>query len=479
MNEFRALEMIEKENSTNKKIEILTSEMDDKLEEYFRMTFGDVILNVASKTIENALEIKSPIKHRDIGERLEWWLKNNSKQSSLLAFSGIQEHNKNYGFSDFKRLFEELQGLRGNESEAKLKEFFENCNPENAKWFARCIIKNLSCGVSWTTVNKVFKKLGKKEIETFDLSLCSLIDCTTEDKMHAQLSDISEKDFYNDGGELIEGEHIWVEPKYDGVRLIVRNAILGRKKKTHALSRNGKTIESVPSLLAEFDRVFGEMKIELDGELIAKDFQTLMTQVHRKNDLSTTMPREYMVFDILSLNGNDMTYLPYTKRRETLEKLFSNFSSETIKLVKNKIIDSTQGIIDMFKQSVSAGYEGVIVKINRPYTRDRTVWWKMKPVLTADLEIVGLEQGSGRHAGKIAVLTVRDASGKVTSRVGSGLSDEVITQMNKAKDYSSWLGKIVEVRYDSITKPNSYGLRSLRFPRFVRFRFDKEKAEVL
>ena len=469
MKEFEYLEKIEHEGSMNQKLKILTEGMSPILETYFRMTFGDVVLGLAAKTVENAMGIKTPVKHKDIGERLEWWLRNKSGQSSLLAFSDLQENRPKKNWNDFLKLWEELQELSGGEMKEKVKEFFTDCNPSDAKWMVRCLMGDLSSGLSWVTVNKVFKLKGLPEIETFDLSLCESINCDTPEDMKKDLSYIIDK--YG---------KVWREPKYDGIRLIARNANMLRKKKTELLSRAGKKIESASFLINEFDRIFGVRKIELDGELVAKDFQTLMTQVHRKNDLSVTMPRQYMVFDILSLDGNDMTYLPYTERRKLLEDVFATIDSEIIQFVKSKPTDDADEVIDLYNKSVEAGYEGLIVKADAKYSRDRSTWWKMKPVKTADLRICGMEsKGSGRHMGKVSSFTVEDSTRTVVADVGSGLTDEDILKINKVKDLGTWLGRIVEVKYNSITKANERGIRSLRHPRFIGFRFDKTEPEAL
>lgn len=470
MKEFDYLEKLEREGSMNQKLKILEEGMTSTLEAYFRMTFGDVVLGLAAKTIESAMSIKTPMRHKDIGERLEWWLKNKViSQSSLLAFSGDEEQRPQKNFDHFLQLFEELQNVSGTEMKEVLKLFFRDCKPVDAKWFVRCLMGNLSCGLSWVTINKVFKLKGLPLIETFDVSLCTPLNCDTDAAMEKDLIEILEKH-----------KIVYEEIKYDGIRLILRNCNMLRKKKTEALSRNGKQIESCGFLINEFDRVFGDRKIELDGELIAKDFQTLMTQVHRKNDLSVTMPRQYMVFDILSLDGHDMTYLPYLERRELLKKVFQELDSEIIQMVKNKSTSKWEDVIELFHKTVKAGYEGIIIKVDGLYTRDRSVWWKMKPVLTADLEIVSLNTATdGRHAGKVSSFTVCDGSKTVFANVGSGITDEDIQKMNKVKDLATWLGRIIEVKYNMITNQNEKGERSLRHPVFLGFRFDKDTAEVL
>ena len=57
--------------------------------------------------------------------------------------------------------------------------------------------------------------------------------------------------------------------------------------------------------------------------------------------------------------------------------------------------------------------------------------------------------------------------------VGSGLSDELRAEIWSNK--REYFGKIIEVKYKSISKDKNTGLRSLQFPVFVRFRDDKNE----
>jgi len=181
--EIQTLEKIEKIKSTNEKLQLIKDNMTKELEEYLRLSLGDEILNVATKTIEKALRIESRVKHKDIGAQVQWWLEKSSPQSSLLQFSGLQESKEKAGFNDFKTLFEELKDSRGKDAQEKIKIFFEKCEPIDAKWFARCLVKDLACGMSLKTVNKAFKKLDLKLMEVFELSLCDTIDCSKPEAM--------------------------------------------------------------------------------------------------------------------------------------------------------------------------------------------------------------------------------------------------------------------------------------------------------
>ena len=107
------------------------------------------------------------------------------------------------------------------------------------------------------------------------------------------------------------------------------------------------------------------------------------------------------------------------------------------------------------------------------YECKRTVsWLKLKPVITVDLTVVALEEGTGKNVGKLGALVCEGTdSGKfIRVNVGSGLTDAQREAMWGSQ--SAVLGQVVEVKADAITQ-NQDGSYSLRFPRFERFRDDK------
>jgi len=115
----------------------------------------------------------------------------------------------------------------------------------------------------------------------------------------------------------------------------------------------------------------------------------------------------------------------------------------------------------------------MIKNVDAPYECKRnTSWMKWKPTLSVDLQVIGVEEGTGRNVGRLGALVCNgvDDGKEITVNVGSGFSDE------DRDDY--WansnliIGRTAEILCDIITQ-NQDGTYSLRFPRFVRFRDDK------
>lgn len=91
---------------------------------------------------------------------------------------------------------------------------------------------------------------------------------------------------------------------------------------------------------------------------------------------------------------------------------------------------------------------------------------KWKPELTIDLIVAGYTDGKGKHVGDAGALILESIDGYEIAKC-SGMSDDVRVGID-----DSWIGKVVEVKYQSVTR---YG--RLRHPRFVRVREDKPKLE--
>ena len=113
----------------------------------------------------------------------------------------------------------------------------------------------------------------------------------------------------------------WFEPKWDGVRCRVEwdGTDLG------LFSRSGREM-TLPGFGPPADR-----RVVLDAEVVALDpdgrpsFQLLQSRLHlggsRTTDAARAAPIVGFVFDVLALDGDDLTTRPFSRRRATLEEL--------------------------------------------------------------------------------------------------------------------------------------------------------------
>jgi DNA ligase-1 len=326
-------------------------------------------------------------------------------------------------------------------------------------WYRRILIKDLRCGVSQKTVNNVTKRMGLKfKVPVFSCMLA------------------------HDGAKhpkKIKGDCL-VEYKYDGVRVI---AIVKNNKAT-LYSRNGKIFYNFPIIESALSKPEYNNMV-FDGEVMSDDFQALMKQVYRKSGAQTD-DAYLALFDILPLKefNNGKSKLNSIDRKKELNQLSKTFE-DVIKLVDYEIInfDSENGqnkFSIMNKEALDKGFEGLMIKPNENFYECKRshAWLKIKPFIEVTLKIIDIQEGTGKHEGKLGAFHVEgDDDGKFFSlSVGSGLTDEDREKFWASKD--NLIGRLVEIRADAVTQSIEGEHYSLRFPRFKNFRGFKEDEKI-
>lgn len=327
-------------------------------------------------------------------------------------------------------------------------------------WYRRILIKDLRCGVSETTINKMLDKANKSNwiIPVFECQLA------------------------HDGAKhekKITGKKL-LEPKLDGVRVIT--VINFQTRTVTQYSRNGKVLENFSHITLAIEKHIDDFENNwvLDGEMVSHSFQDLMKQVHRKENVQSTDAR-LMLFDMLPLHEFLAGRSTMGQRRRTA--LLKNFKPIFDKIGNIDIISQIEVDLDemvgevQFKQfnkdAIDAGFEGIMIKdINTMYECKRsTSWLKMKPFIEVSLTVTAVEEGTGKNEGSLGAVICEgeDDGKKIKVNVGSGFTDDQRTEFWAGR--KELIGQVVEVRADAATKnQDSEDVYSLRFPRFLRFR---------
>ena len=324
-------------------------------------------------------------------------------------------------------------------------------------WYRRILIKDLRCGVSEKTVNKAVKDINVDfQIPVFSCQLA-----------HDSANHESK----------VTGQKL-IEVKLDGVRVIT---IVYPSGQVDQFSRNGKELsnfELIKKQIAKHAIFFAE-PVVLDGEVMSASFQDLMKQVTRKENVKTDDAVLHL-FDIITLKEFQQGQGNFRQidRSVTLAAWHAQFANHmpNVSVVGQELVDlDTEEGQTKYKEinqrAIDGGYEGIMIKDPLAiYECKRSVaWLKEKPFIEVTLEVIDVEEGTGRNEGRMGALVCKgvDDSREILVNVGSGFSDGLRHDIWQSR--SDVVNQLVEVRADAITQ-NQDGTYSLRFPRFKTFR---------
>ena len=376
-------------------------------------------------------------------------------------------------WEEFNQLLIDLgqRGLTGHAARDAIQAMAERFDTDEWNTFCAPVIRrDLRCGISEKTINKICKKTDY-EIPVFGCQLAT-----------------------NSEGRPEMAGTKRLEPKLDGVRCLLM-VIYNDSGEciTTCFSRNGKVFDNFyhieKQVMENFTKLIRSTKVAqqlsfgfvLDGEVIGNSFQELMRQARRKDNVQAE-DSVFGVFDIIPLADFRRGYwnAQLEKRIAILEGMRPVFDTmPNVELLPHIMVDlDTAAGKDQLhryaKDQVNAGFEGIMIKnVDAPYECKRnTFWMKWKPTLTVDLEVIGVEEGTGRNVGRLGALVCAgmDDGKEISVNVGSGFSDT--DRDSYWRDSQFIIGRTAEILCDVITQ-NQDGTYSLRFPRFVRFRDDK------
>lgn len=328
-----------------------------------------------------------------------------------------------------------------------------------------------------------------------------------------------------------------VEAKYDGLRMQIH---LGDGK----VEIYSRKLEKMTHMFPEIVSAAKELKVKsaiFEGEALAyseseKKYFSFQQTIQRKRKhgiaaMAQDFPLRLFAFDLMYLDGKDMTLEKYSARRKELVKMVKG--SKTIVPSEQIITDNPRELDEYFKSLLGAGLEGIIAKdLEQPYVAGarKFAWIKLKKSYgeladTIDAVIVGYYLGKGsrqewKFGGLLAaVLNEETNEFETIAKIGSGFSEEEMQSFEKMLDEIKMKEKpggvnsklvpdfwvqpkyVVTVAADEITlspmhtagmvgdiqraAPSVYPTASrlntgyaLRFPRMMSLREDKGPAEI-
>jgi len=360
--------------------------------------------------------------------------------------------------------------VTGNAAIDFLKNLLEGCTPDDAKVIERIIGKDLKCGVSDKTANKIWKGL----IPEYPCMLASGFDQKLVEKIQ------------------------WpalVQLKLDGMRF---NAIVKRDS-VEFRSRNGKEL-TIP------DPAFSAPFIELrnhygadyvfDGELLVIDEfgKTVNRQTGNgilSKSIKGTMSKEEAsnvratLWDGIHYDSFQKGFdkEPYKVRFAKLSNAISHVRGvhghlgHKFNLVWSRRVDSLEEAQKIFERFLLKGEEGTILKANdTPWEGKRSKSQiKFKGELDCDLICVDWEEGTGKNKGRLGALVLESACGNLRTNVGTGFTDEHRDMFTR----ENTVGKVVSVKYNSKIQDKGNNGWALFLPVFLEIREDKVKADRL
>jgi len=312
---------------------------------------------------------------------------------------------------------------------------------------------------------------------------------------------------------------VWVERKYDGIRFTLHKATdASGSVLCGAYTRNRiDWLEMVPGLDRTIKMiqaanviVYGELYgtvFDLDGVLPANVFE-VYAAMHVQPTVPVTM--RFAAFDLLYIEGRDVTGLPLHERRRLLQMVLMSVTQFpppiAVPVAEGQLANSKEELNRLFGHFRAQGYEGIVSKDpNGPYRlgqRDPN-WLKRKPEVTLDLVLLGA----------ILAVTTKEnvalyGSYVIGARMPDGTFVDVgdVAGVDKERDlvirqeiYRNGLytgreverqsasgvrpghelqpGIVVTVRFEGIMR-EAKGALKLRDPKLVAIRSDKNPSEV-
>ncbi|KAJ5433091.1 DNA ligase 4 [Penicillium daleae] len=332
-----------------------------------------------------------------------------------------------------------------------LAEFYRRMNPDELTWLIRIILRQMKVGATERTLFNVWHP-DAENLYSISSSLRRVcwelhdpnIRLEAEDRgiglmqcFQPQLAQFQMHSFEKMISRMRPTEEdpvFWIEEKMDGERMQLHMApdesipggrrfrFWSRKAKEYTYLYGGGIYDEKGALTRHLENAFadGVQSLILDGEMVTWDpkqdapvpFGTLKTAAlaEQRNPFSDGPRPLFRVFDILYLNGTDLTRYTLRDRRNALEKTVLPVHRR-FEILEYHEATTVADIEKCLRTVVAEASEGLVLKNPRsPYRLNERHddWMKVKPEYmtefgeSLDLVVIGGYYGSGHRGGNLA-----------------------------------------------------------------------------
>ncbi len=230
------------------------------------------------------------------------------------------------------------------------------------------------------------------------------------------------------------GDEWFHEMKFDGYRVLCRI----ERGKVQVLSRTGKDwTDRLPGVARAASRL-GARAAMIDGEVAVLLPNGVTSFNALQNAMGGTGTDEvlYFVFDLLHLDGSDLTRTPLEQRKEALRILLDAVSGQSTLRYSDHVVGKGDAFL---RHACRMALEGVVSKRrDAPYESGRgKSWLKVKCIQEQEFVIGGFTDPEGTRRGIGALLLgVHDASGKLVyvGKVGTGFTSRAAVELRRRLD---------------------------------------------
>jgi len=378
------------------------------------------------------------------------------------------------GFSLLDDLNERL--YTGHAAVDKITQTAKALNREDRLVFLDILDRDLKCGATDTTANKVWPGL----IFEYEVMLCK----DSDEKNKKKIKFPAYVQSKADGGRV----NFWIRRKMGGFDI-------------QAFSRNGKPADCLNVELREelahlcqnlCENSSDDIAFVVDGELLTRgedgytiDDRQTGNGIFTKAIRGTIIDQERnkfiaKIWDVTTVEEFEAGYsaTPYKDRLAKLQQAIKNVSWEAyprLHLLDTIMVKDWNDVKALYDKAIENGEEGVIVKnIDAPWEAKRSVnCIKFKECLTKEVKIIGREEGEGKNLGKLGAFLTRDKTGTIITSVGGGFSDAQRLEYNT----DDMIGRIIEIECNGIVTKKNSELRAYYQPVFVKIREDKNEPD--